>query len=103
MINTKYSLIIFSISNLQAFKNLKTLSLGRNNLKSLQGIEATAETLEQLWISYNQVNKLRFMFKGDFWGELFRTNNWDLNFSGTEFQDSFRLLIYIWVWEFLIL
>jgi dynein light chain 1 len=48
----------FSISNLQAFKNLKTLSLGRNNLKTLQGIEAAAETLEQLWISYNQVKTL---------------------------------------------
>ncbi len=35
------------------------LSLGRNLLKTLQGIEAAADTLEQLWISYNQVDKLK--------------------------------------------
>jgi hypothetical protein len=30
------------------------LSLGRNAMKHLQGIEAACETLEQLWVSYNQ-------------------------------------------------
>jgi len=66
-----YSLF-FSITNLQAFKCLKTLSLGRNNLKSLQGIEASSETLEQLWISYNQVSNkaiatyLKWKMKGEF-------------------------------------
>ncbi len=34
-------------------------SLDRNLLKTLQGIEAAAYTLEQLWISYNQVDKLK--------------------------------------------
>ncbi|TRY75382.1 hypothetical protein TCAL_06341 [Tigriopus californicus] len=58
----KFSLstnMISSITNLQSFKNLKVLSLGRNVLKSLQGIEAAADTLEQLWISYNQIDKLK--------------------------------------------
>ena len=58
----KFSLstnMISSITNLQAFKTLKILSLGRNNLKSLQGIEGAAETLEQLWISYNHVDRLK--------------------------------------------
>ena len=50
---------IANISNLQAFKTLKTLSLGRNIIKSLQGIEGAAESLEQLWISYNQVDRLK--------------------------------------------
>ncbi|XP_040583847.1 dynein axonemal light chain 1 [Lepeophtheirus salmonis] len=50
---------ITSIANLNAFKNLKILSLGRNNIKNLQGIEGAAETLEQLWISYNQIEKLK--------------------------------------------
>ena len=50
---------IVSISNLQAFKTLKVLSLGRNNIKSLQGIEGAAESLEQLWISYNQIDRLK--------------------------------------------
>merc|ERR1711976_1132008 len=36
-------------------KNLKILSLGRNNIKSLTGLEAVGDTLEELWISYNQI------------------------------------------------
>jgi len=50
---------ISAIANLQSFKFIKVLSLGRNLLKSLQGIEAAADTLEQLWISYNQIDKLK--------------------------------------------
>ncbi len=58
----KFSLstnMITNINNLQAFKVLKILSLGRNNLKSLQGVEGAAETLEQLWVSYNQIDRLK--------------------------------------------
>jgi dynein light chain 1, axonemal len=54
----KFSLstnMIGNIANLQGFKCLKILSLGRNVIKHLQGIEAACETLEQLWVSYNQV------------------------------------------------
>ena len=71
--------LITQIQNLQVLKNLKVLSLGRNLIKSLQvgfttpaqidglkkianpvqGIEGAAETLEQLWISYNQIDKLK--------------------------------------------
>ena len=51
--------LIVNIQNLQVLKNLKVLSLGRNLVKSLQGIEGAAETLEQLWISYNQIDKLK--------------------------------------------
>ncbi|KAF7649261.1 hypothetical protein LDENG_00144270, partial [Lucifuga dentata] len=39
--------------------NLKILSLGRNHIKTLSGLEAIAETLEQLWISYNLIEKLK--------------------------------------------
>ncbi|QQP55246.1 Uncharacterized protein FKW44_008374 [Caligus rogercresseyi] len=49
--------MISSIANLNAFKSLKVLSLGRNHIKSLQGIEGVSESLEQLWISYNQIEK----------------------------------------------
>eukprot|EP00039_Didymoeca_costata_P031664 m.35827 g.35827 ORF g.35827 m.35827 type:complete len:182 (-) comp8968_c1_seq1:209-754(-) len=47
------------ISNLNGFKNLKILSLGRNNIKSLAGVEQVADTLEQLWISYCLIEKLK--------------------------------------------
>ncbi|XP_064920619.1 dynein axonemal light chain 1 isoform X2 [Patagioenas fasciata] len=47
------------IANLSNLKNLRILSLGRNNIKNLNGLEAVGETLEELWISYNFIEKLR--------------------------------------------
>jgi len=52
--------MISNIANLQGFKSLKILSLGRNAIKHLQGIEAASESLEQLWVSYNQVRFVNF-------------------------------------------
>jgi dynein light chain 1 len=34
------------------------LSLGRNCLKKLESLEAVAGTLQQLWLSYNQIDRL---------------------------------------------
>ena len=69
--------MITNVQNLQNLKCLKILSLGRNLIKNLagkfsiydyyviihvrifwSGLEAVGETLEQLWISYNKVDKL---------------------------------------------
>ncbi|XP_070556906.1 dynein axonemal light chain 1-like isoform X2 [Ptychodera flava] len=50
---------IEKIANLHGLKNLTILSLGRNNIKSLNGVEAVAETLRELWISYNFIEKLK--------------------------------------------
>ncbi|CAH3044464.1 dynein axonemal light chain 1 [Pocillopora verrucosa] len=50
---------IEKIANLNGLRNLKILSLGRNNIKNLNGLEAVAETLEELWISYNNIEKLK--------------------------------------------
>lgn len=50
---------IEKIANLNGLKNLKILSLGRNNIKSLTGLEAVGDTLEELWISYNKIEKLK--------------------------------------------
>lgn len=41
-----------------ALKNLKILALGRNNIKSFYGIEIVKDTLEELWISYNLIEKM---------------------------------------------
>lgn len=38
---------------------LKILSLARNSIKSLTGLEAVGDTLEELWISYNYIEKLK--------------------------------------------
>ncbi|XP_010135068.1 PREDICTED: dynein light chain 1, axonemal [Buceros rhinoceros silvestris] len=47
------------IANLNSLKNLRILSLGRNNIKNLNGLEVVADTLEELWISYNFIEKLK--------------------------------------------
>lgn len=39
-------------------KNLKILSLGRNNIKKIEKLDDLGATLEELWISYNQIEKL---------------------------------------------
>nr|CAB3239120.1 dynein light chain 1, axonemal [Phallusia mammillata] len=50
---------IEKVANLNGLKNLKILSLGRNNIKNLTGLEAVGDSLEELWISYNSVEKLK--------------------------------------------
>ncbi|KAM6899409.1 dynein axonemal light chain 1 [Xenentodon cancila] len=50
---------IEKITNLNGLKNLRILSLSRNNIKTLAGLEAVGDTLEELWISYNLIEKLK--------------------------------------------
>ncbi|KAL4104918.1 hypothetical protein QTP88_020194 [Uroleucon formosanum] len=50
---------IEKITSLDTLRNLKVLSLARNNLKNFNGIEKLADTLEELWISYNYIDKLK--------------------------------------------
>lgn len=46
------------IGNLAGLESLESLSLGRNCLKKLENLEAVAATLQQLWVSYNQIDRL---------------------------------------------
>lgn len=39
-------------------ENLRILSLGRNLIKKIENLDAVADTLEELWISYNQIASL---------------------------------------------
>lgn len=50
---------IDKIGHLNGLKNLTVLSLGRNNIRAISGLEAVSETLEELWISYNFIEKLK--------------------------------------------
>lgn len=43
---------------LSKLKNLKILSLGRNQIKRIMGLDDVGQTLEQLWLSYNIIEKL---------------------------------------------
>lgn len=49
---------IEKISSLSGMDNLRILSLGRNLLKKIENVDVVAETLEELWLSYNQIEKL---------------------------------------------
>lgn len=51
--------MIEKINGLAALRNLKILSLGRNNIKTFVGLEPLADTLEELWISYNVIEKMK--------------------------------------------
>merc|ERR1719263_599707 len=46
---------IGKIEGLAGMDSLTILSLGRNALKKIEGLNEVADTLEQLWISYNQI------------------------------------------------
>ena len=47
------------IGYMNGLRHLKILSLSRNNIKNLTGLEVLGSTLEQLWISYNQIEKFK--------------------------------------------
>lgn len=51
--------MIEKINGLTALKNLKILALGRNNIKTFAGIESLADNLEELWISYNDIERMK--------------------------------------------
>ena len=57
MSGLRQALSLFPV-NLPKLKNLKILSLGRNNIKRIVGLDEIGQSLEQLWISYNQIEKL---------------------------------------------
>lgn len=49
---------IDKIVNFPPLKYITRLSLARNNIKKISGLEEIAGTLKELWLSYNQIEKL---------------------------------------------
>lgn len=49
---------IEKVSNLAGLDNLEVLSLGRNVVKKLENLEPVSASLQELWISYNVLEKL---------------------------------------------
>lgn len=47
------------LTGVATLKNLKILSLGRNLIKGFAGLESLGDTLEELWISYNCIEKMK--------------------------------------------
>lgn len=67
--------MIEKISGLTTLSNLKILSLARNNIKSFAGLEALADTLEELWISYNVIDKMKGLLGMHKLKVLYMSNN----------------------------
>ena len=44
--------------SLSGMSELKILSIGRNNIKKIEKLEDVASSLQQVWISYNQISSL---------------------------------------------
>lgn len=66
---------IEKIAGLNGLANLKILSLGRNLIKKVEGVDAVADTLEELWLSYNAIERLvRAVEIGGERGVLVRSN-----------------------------
>ncbi|EFN54314.1 hypothetical protein CHLNCDRAFT_135528 [Chlorella variabilis] len=63
------------IGNLTGLERLEVLSLGRNCLKKLENLEAVAGTLQQLWLSYNQIDRLAGIEKCSQLRVLYASNN----------------------------
>jgi dynein light chain 1 len=49
---------IEKITGLKGLDMLEVLSIGRNCIKKLEGLDEVAGTLQQLWCSYNLIDKL---------------------------------------------
>jgi dynein light chain 1 len=56
-------------------RNLKVLSLSRNNLKRIERLDEVGHTLEELWLSYNSIEKLTGCTKLKKLRVLFLANN----------------------------
>ena len=66
---------IGKIEGLAGCDSLTILSLGRNALKKIEGLNEVADTLEQLWISYNQIGSFAGIEKLTNLQVLYASNN----------------------------
>ena len=66
---------IAKIEGLAGCDSLTILSLGRNALKKIEGLNEVADTLEQLWISYNGIASLAGIEKLTNLQVLYASNN----------------------------
>merc|ERR1711959_618592 len=85
---------MISLPNL---KNLEILSLGRNQIKKISGLEEVGATLKELWISYNSVATLDGLHPCVRMHTLFMSNNklksWDELTKLTQLPELKNLLL----------
>lgn len=67
--------VIEKITGLKGCESCEILSLGRNQIKKLDGVEDVAETLQELWISYNLLPNMKGVEKLPKLRVLYMTQN----------------------------
>lgn len=75
---------IEKISSLSGMDNLSILSLGKNLIKKIENLDGVADTLEELWISYNLVASLANFEKLTKLRVLYMSNNKIANMAELE-------------------
>lgn len=65
-------------------KNLKILSLGRNVIKKIEKLDDLGDSLEELWMSYNQISALEGLHAMNKLTTLYMSNNNLKNFAELE-------------------
>ncbi len=67
--------------SLPGLRNIQILSLARNQIKKIQGLDEIGATLKELWLSYNQIGSLEGLHNCTALATLHITNNkvksWD--------------------------
>ncbi|KAK9811713.1 hypothetical protein WJX72_008876 [[Myrmecia] bisecta] len=66
---------IEKISSLSGLDNLQILSLGRNQIKKIENLDSVADTLQELWMSYNLLERLVGVEKLSSLRVLYLSNN----------------------------
>ena len=66
---------IAKIEGLAGCDSLVILSLARNNLKKIEGLNEISDSLEQLWLSYNQIGSFAGIEKLTNLQVLYASNN----------------------------
>lgn len=60
---------------LPELSNLETLSMGRNNIKKIEGLDNIGRNLKNLWLSYNQITVLNGLENCAQLEQLYLSNN----------------------------
>ena len=86
--------MIDRMGSLTGMTNLKILSIGRNNIKKIEKLDEVAGSLEQLWMSYNQIVTLDGLSSLQNLHTLYMSNNLIKSFTELNHIVSRSILLY---------